>query len=67
MQNANGGGPNLYSSVDVIPVIGTNSLWSQKKHPIDNFRPKEDPTTLTTHQELPTTSNSPKGRMYTTV
>ena len=26
-----------------------NGLWSQKKHPTDNIRPKEDPTTLTTH------------------
>ena len=49
MQNANSGGPNLYASVDVIPEIGTNGLSSQKKHPTDNFRPKEDPTTLTTH------------------
>ena len=50
MQNANGGEPNLYASIDVIPVKGTNGLWSQKKHPTDNFRPKEDPTTLTTHR-----------------
>ena len=49
MQNANGGGPNLYASIDVIPEKGTNGLWSQNKHPTDNFRPKEDPTTLTTH------------------
>ena len=49
MQNANGGEPNLYANVDVIPMIGMNGLWSQKKRPTDNFRPKEDPTTLTTH------------------
>ena len=49
MQNANGGEPNLYASIDVIPEIGMNGFWSQKKHPTDNFRPKEDPTTLTTH------------------
>ena len=55
MQNANGGEPNLYASVDVILVKGTNGLWPQKKHPTDNFRPKEDPTTLTTH---PTTSHN---------
>ena len=57
MQNANGGEPNLYASVDVIPVKGTNSLWSQKKHPMDKFRPKEDTTTLTTH---PATSHNIK-------
>ena len=55
MQNANGGEPNLYASVDVIPEISTNGLWSQKKHPTDNLRPKEDPTTLTTH---PATSHN---------
>ena len=49
MQNANGGEPNLYASVDVIPMKGTNGLWPQKKHPTDKFRPKEDPTTPTTH------------------
>ena len=55
MQNANGGEPNLYASIDVIPEIGTNGLWSQKKHPINNFRPKEDTTILRTH---PTTSHN---------
>ena len=55
MQNANGGEPNLYASIDVIPVKGTNDLWPQKKHPTDNFRHKEDPTTLTTH---PATSHN---------
>ena len=32
-------------------------LWSQKNYPTDNIRPKEDPTTLTTH---PTTSHNIK-------
>ena len=49
MKNANGGEPSLYASIDVIPVKGMNGLWPQKKHPTENFRPKEDPTTLTTH------------------
>ena len=55
MQNANGGDPNLYASIKIIPVSGTNGFWSQKRHPTDNFRPKEDPTTLTTH---PATSHN---------
>ena len=33
-------------------MIGTNGLWSQKKHPIDNIKTKEDPTTLTTHPTI---------------
>ena len=48
MKNANSGEPNLYASIDVIPDKGTNGFWSQKEHPTDNFRPKEDPTTLKT-------------------
>ena len=55
MQNANGGEPNLYASIDVITDKGMNGFWSQKKHPTDNFRSKEDPTTLTTH---PATSHN---------
>ena len=67
MQNANGGEPNLYASVDVIPEISTNGLWSQKKLPTDNFRPKEDPTTLTTHLATSHNIRLTKGRMYATV